>query len=251
MRKKLVAAKWKMHFTWQDVEAYIRDFKKIYKPHEKREVVIAAPFVYLKLLTDQLQPEGVKISAQNMHWEDFGAFTGEISAPMLKSIGVETVILGHSERRMYFGETGEILKRKVDKAVEHVMQVIFCVGEKLPEREAGKHFETVRLQLEKSVFHLGVEDWKNMVIAYEPVWAIGTGKTATPDQAQEMHAFIRRLIHEKYGEKVAEATRILYGGSVKPANAAELFSRPDVDGGLVGGASLVPDQFMDIIRVAG
>ncbi len=249
MRKKLVAANWKMHFTREDVLDYIEKFKGLYKKQENTDVVIAAPFVYLKHLTDQLQPEGVKISAQNMHWEDFGAFTGEISAPMLKSMGIETVILGHSERRMYFGETGEILKRKTDKAMEHEMQVIFCVGEKLPEREAGKHFETVQMQLEKSLFHLNEEAFDKIVIAYEPVWAIGTGKTATPGQAQEMHAFIRKMVEEKYGAETANKLRILYGGSVKPGNAREIFSQPDVDGGLVGGASLNPEQFVEIIKV--
>ncbi len=250
MRNKIVAGNWKMHFTLSEAVQWATDFKKIHKPHPRVNVIVAPPYVFLHDLEEMLRSMQIHIAAQNMHWEDEGAFTGEISAPMLVSMGVHKVILGHSERRMYFGETGEILRKKVNKALEHQMQVIFCVGEKLPEREAGKHFDTVRLQVEKSLFQLPSHAWKNIMIAYEPVWAIGTGKTASPEQAQEMHAFIRQLLKEKYTEEVADQVHILYGGSVKPVNAREIFSQPDVDGGLIGGASLKPELFNEIVEIA-
>jgi triosephosphate isomerase len=183
-----------------------------------------------------------------MHFAESGAYTGEISADMLLNIQVGTVILGHSERRAYFGETDDLLAKKAAKAVEKNMRVIFCFGEELQERKAGKHFDVVKRQLKEGLFSLDGKAWKQLVLAYEPVWAIGTGETASPEQAQEMHAFIRKTITEAYDETIAENVTILYGGSVKPSNAAEIFSKPDVDGGLIGGASLVADDFISIIK---
>jgi triosephosphate isomerase len=183
-----------------------------------------------------------------MHFADNGAYTGEVSADMLLSIGVETVILGHSERRAYFGEDDALLEKKVNQAIGKGMKVIFCFGEELEERRAGTHFEIVANQLKNALFELPASAWNHIVLAYEPVWAIGTGETATPEQAQEMHAFIRQQVAKAYSEEVAEAVSILYGGSVKPGNAAEIFSKPDVDGGLIGGASLVASDFLAIVR---
>ena len=183
-----------------------------------------------------------------MHFAEKGAYTGEVSADMLESIGVKTIILGHSERREYFNETDESLAKKVDTALAHQMRIIFCIGEKLAERKANKHFEVVKSQIEKALFHLSASDWANIVLAYEPVWAIGTGETASPEQAQEIHAFIRKTINEKYGNEVADNVTILYGGSCNAKNAASLFANPDVDGGLIGGASLIADDFVSIIQ---
>ena len=183
-----------------------------------------------------------------MHQAKNGAYTGEISATMLKSIGVEIVILGHSERREYFGETDALLAEKVDAALANKMEIIFCFGEVLKDRKDGKHFDVVESQIKNALFHLEAKAWKNIILAYEPVWAIGTGETASPEQAQEMHAFIRKIVATKYDEKLSGNVSILYGGSVKPSNAKEIFSNPDVDGGLIGGAALNPDDFTSIIK---
>lgn len=213
--------------------------------------MVAPTFVNLASAVHQLSDSKIEVVAQNMHYADNGAFTGEISADMLLQIGVKTVILGHSERRAYFGENDALLARKVNQALAKSMRVIFCFGEELEDRKSGNHFAVVESQLKNALFHLSPESWKHIVLAYEPVWAIGTGETASPEQAQEMHAFIRKIVADKYTEALAQGVSILYGGSVKPNNAAEIFSKPDVDGGLIGGASLVADDFAGIISGIG
>jgi len=210
------------------------------------EIIVAPTFVNLASAVQHLEFTNIGVAAQNMHQAEGGAFTGEISADMLKSIGVSTVILGHSERRAYFHETDALLANKADTALKHDMRIIFCFGEELKDRQSKQHFNIVENQLKDGLFHLDAKAWENIVLAYEPVWAIGTGETATPDQAQEMHQFIRQTIADKYGKEVAENVSILYGGSVKPENAKEIFSKPDVDGGLIGGAALKADDFAAI-----
>ncbi len=209
-------------------------------------VIIAPPFIHLSEVSKVLSE--VKLSAQNCASESKGAFTGEVSVEMIKSTGAEYVIIGHSERREYYKETNEILAKKVDLALSARLKPIFCFGEVLSERESETHFDVVKSQLTEGVFHLSPDLFSNLVLAYEPVWAIGTGVTASPEQAQEMHAFIRDQINSKYGEEIADNTTVLYGGSVKPGNANELFSNPDVDGGLIGGASLNADDFIQIVN---
>lgn len=212
------------------------------------EVVVCPPSVYLELATDAAADYPISVGAQNIYEKSFGAYTGEISAPMLKSMQVNYCIIGHSERRQYFNETNEQLKEKVIQALDNDITPIFCCGEVLEQREAGKYFDVVEKQLQDSLFILEDFDFQKVVIAYEPVWAIGTGVTATPDQAQEMHAFIRSLIEKKYNKDISEETTILYGGSCNPSNAEELFSKKDVDGGLIGGASLDAGDFLGIIN---
>lgn len=212
------------------------------------EIVVAPTFVNLLTAVETTKGKGITVAAQNMHQAEGGAFTGEISAEMLTSIGVNTVILGHSERRAYFHETDALLALKVDTALKHEMRVIFCFGEELKDRQIDNHFNVVEYQLRDALFHLEKSDWSKIVLAYEPVWAIGTGETASPAQAQEMHKFIRTLIDKVYGQEVAENISILYGGSVKPDNAKEIFSNPDVDGGLIGGAALNADNFLAIVN---
>ena len=211
-------------------------------------VVIGTPFIHLSEVSKIVDPAFVQVSAQNCATEVSGAYTGEVSAAMIASTGAEYVILGHSERRSYYGETDAILVKKVERALENKLEVIFCVGEVLAERESNKHFEVVKSQLENGLFNLSADQFSHIVIAYEPVWAIGTGKTATSAQAQEMHAFIRGVLAEKYGKEVADNTSILYGGSCNAKNADELFANPDVDGGLIGGASLKAADFFEIIK---
>jgi len=217
-------------------------------PDTEAEVIVAPTFVNLSEAAHILQPSEIKVAAQNMHYAKNGAFTGEISADMLLNINVDTVIIGHSERRAYFGETDELLAKKVKAALENKMRIIFCFGEELEERKAGNHFNVVESQLKNGLFELPAEAWQHIVLAYEPVWAIGTGETASPEQAQEMHAFIRKTITEAYDASIANEVSILYGGSVKPSNAGEIFSKPDVDGGLIGGAALVADDFIAIVK---
>lgn len=217
-------------------------------PNTEAEVMVAPTFVNLSRSAQVLESSTIQVMAQNMHFEENGAYTGEISADMLLNIGVDTVILGHSERRAYFGETDELLAKKVIKALEKGMRIMFCFGEELDERKAGNHFKVVEGQLKNALFSLENSAWDSIVLAYEPVWAIGTGETASPEQAQEMHAFIRKTIAEAYDTAIANKVSILYGGSVKPGNAQEIFSKPDVDGGLIGGASLVADDFVAIIK---
>jgi len=236
-----------------DLEASKSLVKKIAKGLKKESlkktrVIVAPTFVSLVKVADKAKGTKVEVAAQNMHFEKSGAFTGEVSAEMLKSVGVEIVILGHSERREYFGETDAILAKKVDAALANKMEVIFCFGEVLEDRKAGNHFKVVESQIKNGLFHLDAAAWKNIVLAYEPVWAIGTGETASPEQAQEMHAFIRKIVAEKYNAEVAKNVSILYGGSVNPGNAKEIFSKEDVDGGLIGGAALKADSFISLVK---
>ena len=217
-------------------------------PDTKAEVMVAPTFVNLSAAVDKLKSSSIEVIAQNMHFAENGAYTGEISVNMLLGIGVDTVIIGHSERRAYFGETDEILAKKVVAALAKNMRVMFCFGEELEDRKSGNHFKIVESQLKNALFSLDASAWSKIILAYEPVWAIGTGETASPEQAQEMHAFIRKTITNAYDTGIANNVSILYGGSVKPNNAVEIFSKPDVDGGLIGGASLVADDFIAIIK---
>ena len=210
-------------------------------------VVICTPFIHLAPVAQILNPELIQLGAENCADKASGAYTGEVSAEMVKSTGAQWVILGHSERREYYNETPEVLKEKVDLALANGLKILFCIGESLEEREANRQNEVCKAELEGSVFHLTPEQWANIVIAYEPIWAIGTGKTATAEQAEEIHAFIRSCVAEKFGAEVADNTSILYGGSCKGSNAPELFSKPNIDGGLIGGASLKAGDFKDII----
>jgi len=247
MRSKIVAGNWKMNKTLSETEALVVELgAKL--PDTSAEVMVAPAYVNLVGAIRNLQGSSIEVIAQNMHFAESGAYTGEISADMLSEIGIETVIIGHSERRAYFGETDEILAKKVITALGNDLRVMFCFGEELADRKSGNHFNVVESQLKNALFSLDASTWKNIVLAYEPVWAIGTGETASPEQAQEMHAFIRKTITEAYDTTVAEEVSILYGGSVKPNNAEEIFSKPDVDGGLIGGASLKADDFIAIIK---
>jgi triosephosphate isomerase len=249
MRRKIVAGNWKMNKSFPDAEELIAEIADKLESMETghQDVILCPPYVYLEMATDIAEESVFSVGAQNMNENDNGAFTGEIAGPMLTSMAVEYCIIGHSERRKYFAEDNALLAKKVDAALRNGLRPIFCCGEVLPEREAGRHFDVVRTQLVASLFHLTKEQFLHIVIAYEPVWAIGTGMNATPAQAQEMHAFIRALIAEKYDEDLADATSILYGGSCNAANARELFSQADVDGGLIGGASLKADEFLKIV----
>ncbi|MBL7471577.1 triose-phosphate isomerase [Robertkochia sediminum] len=247
MRRKIVAGNWKMNMDLSQTESLIDDLMKTL-PESDAEVMIAPTFVNLYRAFELLKNNKIEVIAQNMHFEESGAFTGEISAAMLKSVGVKTVILGHSERRAYFGETDGILAKKVDTALKHGMEIVFCFGEELEDRKSDNHFNVVGSQLKNALFHLPADAWKNIILAYEPVWAIGTGETASPEQAQEMHEFIRKTIAEAYDEALANEVSILYGGSVKPANAEEIFGKPDVDGGLIGGAALAAADFGAIVK---
>ncbi len=249
MRKQIVAGNWKMNKTFTEAEELITLIADALDETEliNTEVVICPPSPYLELATDIAQDSDFKVGAQNVYPSESGAFTGEISPVMLKALEVDYCIIGHSERRKYFNESHAFLAEKVDALLKQQIIPIFCCGELLPEREAGFHFEIVRKQLMESLFHLDEHAIKNLVIAYEPVWAIGTGVNATPGQAQEMHAFIRNLIRERYGRELAENISLLYGGSCNAQNARELFSQTDVDGGLIGGASLKAEEFMQIV----
>ncbi|MDG5800135.1 triose-phosphate isomerase [Marinilabiliaceae bacterium ANBcel2] len=248
MRQNIVAGNWKMNKTLQEGIDLAKEVnQKAGNTTLNCKVVLGTPFIHITEAVKAVDKNRVSISAQNCADKESGAYTGEVSAAMVKSTGAEYVILGHSERRAYYGENEAILKEKTDLALKNELKPIFCIGEVLSERESEKHFEVVKKQVEESLFHLSTEEFSNIVLAYEPVWAIGTGKTATTEQAQEMHAFIRNLVAEKYGKETAENVSILYGGSCKPDNAKELFSNPDVDGGLIGGASLKADDFMGII----
>ena len=225
--------------------AELKDILAAEKPN--CEVIIGTPFIHLATVSELLKDSVIAVSAENCANHESGAYTGEVSAAMVKSTGAEYVILGHSERREYYAETPEILKEKVDLALANGLKVIFCIGESLEEREANKQNGVVKAELEGSVFNLTAEEFKNIIVAYEPIWAIGTGKTATADQAEEIHAYIRSVIADKYGKEVADDTTILYGGSCKASNAPELFAKPDIDGGLIGGASLKAADFKGII----
>lgn len=250
MRKKIVAGNWKMNMNLDEgirfaksVDQYFRE-----KPSGKSEVILCTPFIHLPGIAEIVKNGKVALGAQNCASEASGAYTGEVSAFMIKSTGAEYVIIGHSERRTYFHEDDRLLNKKTVLAINSGLKVIFCCGEVKAEREEKKHFIIVKRQLEEGLFTLPADEMKNIVIAYEPVWAIGTGLTATPEQAQEMHQYIRKLVREKYGNECAEKMIIIYGGSCKPSNAAEIFSKPDVDGGLIGGASLKKEDFVAIVE---
>ena len=248
MRKKIVAGNWKMNMNLQDGIALAKELNETLTAEKPNcGVVICTPFIHLASIAQFLNQEVIGLGAENCADKEKGAYTGEVSAEMVKSTGAQYVILGHSERREYYNETPEILKEKVLLALKNGLKVIFCIGESLAEREANKQNEVCKAELEGSVFNLSAEEFKNIVIAYEPIWAIGTGKTATAEQAEEIHAYIRSCVAEKYGEAVAEETSILYGGSCKASNAPELFAKPDIDGGLIGGASLKAADFKGII----
>lgn len=250
MRKQIAAANWKMNLTIAQGEALLDGI--IAKPHylkPEQLVVFAVPFPYLAMAQQKIAgKQNVFIAAQNCYSKKSGAYTGEVSVEMLQSLGIKWVVLGHSERREYFAESNQFLAEKINIALEFDIQPIFCCGEPLSIRGAGTQNEFVTKQLEESLYHLSADQLKKVVIAYEPIWAIGTGKTATSEQAQEMHAHIRAELAKKYGKEVADEITILYGGSVKAANAKEIFGQPDVDGGLVGGASLIVDEFVAIIE---
>ena len=247
MRKKIVAGNWKMNTTVPEgVELAKAVAAKSAQLPAGVELVVAPPFTHLALVAEALKGSKVELSAQNCADKDKGAFTGEISVDMLKSVNCSYTILGHSERRQYYGETDEKLVEKVKLAFAAGLKVILCVGENLEQREAGKHFEVVAEQTKNVLYHFSAKDMANVVIAYEPVWAIGTGKTATSEQAEEIPAYIRKVLNEKFGAVVADDMTILYGGSCKPSNAKELFACPDIDGGLIGGAALKADDFIQI-----
>jgi triosephosphate isomerase (TIM) len=250
MRKKIVAGNWKMNKTFQDAEDLMFEIadELTEKGSGDAEVIICPPAVYLEMSSDIAAENGFMIGAQNLSQWDSGAYTGEISAAMIHSMGISHCILGHSERRTYFGENDKTIAAKIDLALKYGITPIYCCGEVLAERQAEKHFDVVRTQVSEALFHLGKEAVSQVIVAYEPVWAIGTGVTASPDQAQEMHAFIRLLLTEKYGSEVSEEIPLLYGGSCNAQNAAELFAKTDVDGGLIGGASLKAADFVTIVN---
>ena len=249
MRKNIVAGNWKMNKNLQEgIELATALNEALKNKTVNCDVVIGTPFIHLASVVNSIDTNKIGVAAQNCADKESGAYTGEVSAAMVASTGAGYVILGHSERRAYYHETPEILKEKLKLALANGLTPIFCIGEVLEEREAGNHFEVVKSQVEESLFELSPEDFSRIVLAYEPVWAIGTGKTATAAQAQEMHAFIRKTLEGKYGQEIADNTSILYGGSANAGNAKELFSNPDVDGGLIGGASLGVDKFMPIIE---
>jgi triosephosphate isomerase len=248
MRKKIVAGNWKMNMNLQNGVALAKELNEVLTADKPNcGVIICTPFIHLASVAQVLDENVVGLGAENCADKEKGAFTGEVSAEMVKSTGAQYVILGHSERRQYYHETAEILKEKVQLALKNGLKIIFCIGETLEEREANKQNEVVLAELEGSVYNLSAEEWKNIILAYEPIWAIGTGKTATSDQAEEMLAYIRSTVAKKYGAQAAEDTTILYGGSCKASNAPELFSKPDIDGGLIGGASLKAADFKGII----
>ncbi len=247
MRSKIVAGNWKMNKTLAETEALLTELSAKL-PDTHAEVMVAPTYVNLTSAIRHLESSSIEVIAQNMHFAESGAYTGEISADMLLNVGIDTAIIGHSERRAYFGETDEILAKKVATALSKNMRVMFCFGEELDDRKSGNHFNVVESQLKNALFSLDPSAGSKIILAYEPVWAIGTGETASPEQAQEMHAFIRKTITDAYDVGVAKNVSILYGGSVKPSNAVEIFSKPDVDGGLIGGAALVADDFVAIIK---
>lgn len=250
MRKHIVAGNWKMNLTFTEADELLDDLmselEKVELPRDT-QVIVCPPFPYIEMASDYANDSYFAVGAQNVSDQEKGAYTGEVSAAMLESCEIDYCIVGHSERRAYYGETDALVAAKVDQLLKHGLKPIVCVGEVLEEREGGKQLDVVKRQVEGGLFHLTAEQMQQVVIAYEPVWAIGTGKTATPEQAQEIHAHIRSLLAAKYGKAVADEISILYGGSCKPSNAKELFAKPDIDGGLIGGASLKAQDFMGIV----
>ncbi len=248
MRKKIVAGNWKMNMNLQEGIALAKKLNGMLAAERPNcDVIICTPFIHLASVAQFLNQDLIGLGAENCADKEKGAYTGEVSAEMVKSTGAQYVIIGHSERRGYYHETPEILKEKVLLALKNNLEVIFCIGESLEERETNRQNEVVKAELEDSVFNLTEEEFRKIIIAYEPIWAIGTGKTATSDQAEEIHAYIRSIVAEKYGKAVADDTSILYGGSCKASNAPELFAKPDIDGGLIGGAALKVEDFKGII----
>ena len=247
MRKPIIAGNWKMHKTIAEAVEFVNDIKDKVNNTDV-EAVICAPFTLLKDLKEATKGTNIKIGAQNMHYADQGAFTGEISAPMLKELNIDYVVLGHSERRQYFNETNETVNKKVIKALEAGIDPILCVGETLEEREASETKNVCKEQVEKALVRVSAEDMKKVVIAYEPVWAIGTGKTATAEDANDVIAYIREVVKGLYGEEISEEVRIQYGGSVKPSNVAEIMNQSDIDGALVGGASLLASDYTELVN---
>ena len=247
MRQKIIAGNWKMNNDKEETKSLINSLKSISFSKDIK-VMIAPSYTHLSDAAEMLKDHKIDVLAQNMHFLNNGAYTGEISPQMLKSIGISKVILGHSERRIYYNETENSLKQKIKAAIESNFEIIFCFGEQLSDRKKGKHFDLIENQLKIPLFHLESNSWKRIILAYEPVWAIGTGETATPNQVQEMHSFIRGLIKQNYNDDLANRISILYGGSVKSKNSKEIFSKDDVDGGLIGGASLDFSEFVKIIE---
>ena len=248
MRTKIVAGNWKMNKNSEETEDLLNELIDKLPTDKEVQVIVAPTFINLASAVDHLEFTNIDVAAQNMHQNENGAYTGEISADMLKSVGVNTVIIGHSERRAIFKENDALLANKVTTALNHEMKVIFCFGEELKDRQEKQHFNVVENQLRDGLFHIENSAWENLILAYEPVWAIGTGETASPEQAQEMHAFIRETVRHTFGSDIAEEVSILYGGSVKPDNAKEIFGKPDVDGGLIGGAALKANDFVAIVN---
>ena len=247
MRQKIIAGNWKMNNSNLESKLLVQKLLKL-KFTKNLRIIISPPHTQLAFVSSQVENSKIEVASQNMHFADNGAFTGEISSSMIKDSGVFISILGHSERRTYFNETDETLMKKVQKAVNEKIEIIFCIGEELKDRESGKHFEHVKSQLEKTIFLQPDSSLKNIIVAYEPIWAIGTGKTASPFQVQEMHSFIRSIISDNYNKSIADSVSIIYGGSIKPSNANDIFSQPDVDGGLIGGASLNSIDFEAIVN---
>jgi len=252
MRKKIIAGNWKMNTNLSEglelAQKIEKEIENISFDCEKFGVAIATPFTHLFAVSNSLKTKKICIAAQNIAATEKGAYTGEVSADMIKSVGAVATLLGHSERRSYYDETNEILAKKLRIALDKEIVPIFCIGEVLQEREENRHFDVIKSQIVEVLFKLSVDDFKKVRIAYEPVWAIGTGKVASPEQAQEIHAFIRNLIVEKFGKEIADNTTILYGGSCNPSNADGLFCQPDIDGGLIGGASLKAEDFIALIK---
>jgi len=248
VRVPIIAGNWKMHKTVTDALEFTVLLRDMVKDTEGVEIIIAPPFTALHMISQLLLETKIKLAAQNMHWEDSGAYTGEISPLMLTEIGCQYVILGHSERRAYFGESDEGVNKKILTALKHQLIPIVCIGESLAQREAEETFSHLSQQLEKGLSGLSTEQMQQVVIAYEPIWAIGTGLSASPEQAEEVHAFIRQKLADTFGAETADRVRILYGGSVKPENIAALIAKPDIDGALVGGASLDAEKFAGIVK---
>lgn len=250
MRTKIIAGNWKMNKTFQEAETIVDEIAEALKTKELngKEVVLCIPYLYAEMISDIAEESTFSVGVQNISEYKRGAYTGEVSAEMIQSMDIDYAIVGHSERRSYFHETDDVLAVKVNNALNNAITPIFCCGELLDARKAGNHFDVVKAQIEDGLFHLSKEEVAKVVIAYEPVWAIGTGETASKEQAQEMHSFIRKLVAAKYNQDTADSVAILYGGSVKPNNAEELFAQEDVDGGLIGGASLNANDFMAIVE---
>lgn len=248
MRKTIIAGNWKLNKTSLEAIDLVTLLKRDLSEINDIEIVVCPPFTALSDVHEVLTESNIALGAQDLYWEDSGAFTGEVSAPMLKEVGVKYVIIGHSERRQYFSETNETVNKKIRAAFRHELTPIVCVGENLQEREDNKTFDVIQEQVEKSLYGLTDEEVEKLILAYEPVWAIGTGKTATPQQAQEAHKFIRERLVKMHNQDVASSVRIQYGGSVKPENTADLISQPDIDGALVGGASLKQESFVNIVK---